>query len=101
MDREALKQELLEELKKEYKIIPIKEARLEVSDILEQYYPKISNHIDLPLDWSAKNAIAQSIRKAVAMHFGYNQMREIPRNQYQEYREELERFIQNYILGGK
>ena len=100
-DREDLKKELLEELKQEYKMIPIKEARLEVSDILEKYYSSIAKHINSPLDWSAKNGMAQSIRKAVCMHFGYGQMREIPREQYKEYRDELERFINDYILGGK
>ena len=40
-DREKLKQELLEELKKEYQLIPIKEARFSVSDIIEKYINKI------------------------------------------------------------
>lgn len=99
MDKEAIKQELLEELKKEYKLIPIKEARLDVSDILQKYYDDISIKIDIPLDWNMKQTIAQALRKTVCMHFGYNQLKDIPGDKRNDYRIELDRFINEYILG--
>lgn len=99
INRDELKQELLEELKKEYKLIPIKEAHLSVSDILDKYYDDISIQIGITLDWSLQNSIAQALRKVVCMHFGYNQLKEIPADKRNDYRLELDRFIREYILG--
>lgn len=100
-DKEELKKELLDELKKEYKLIPIKEAPLNVSDILDKYYDDISIKIDVPLDWNAKQGIAQAIRKVVCMHFGYAQMKYVPQTMKNDFRLEFEKFIKEYILGGK
>lgn len=102
-EREKLKQELLEELKQEYQLIPIKEAPLNVSDILEKYYDDISiqTQCELEFNWSAKQAVANAIRKVVCMHFGYTQLKHIPSDKRNDFRIELERFIKDYILGGK
>lgn len=99
MNKEEIKQELLEELKKQYKLVPIKEARLEVSDILEKYYDDIAIKINTRLDWSMKQSVVQALRKTVCMHFGYNQLKDIPKDKRNAYRLELERFINEYILG--
>ena len=47
-EREKMKQELMEELKKEYQLIPIKEARFTVADIIDKYSEKICNKLDIP-----------------------------------------------------
>ena len=99
MDKEKLKQQLLEELKKEYKLIPIKDAKLDVSDILNKYYDDIGIKIGINLDWSLKNGVANALRKTVCMHFGYNQLKDIPADKRNEFRLELDRFINEYILG--
>lgn len=99
MDKEKLKQELLEELKQEYKLTPIKEAPLSVNDILDKYWDDIGIKIGITLDYSLKVSVGHSLRKAVCMHLGYNQMKDIPKNKYDDYRLELDRFIREYILG--
>ena len=45
-DRDKIKQELLEELKKEYQLVPIKEAKFTVSDILNKYYDDICDYMN-------------------------------------------------------
>lgn len=99
IDREALKKELLEELKAEYKLIPIKEAPLNVSDILDKHYDAIGTKIGITLNWSLKNSVGQALRKVVCIHFGYNQLKDIPSDKRNNYRLELDRFINEYILG--
>ncbi len=97
-DREKLKQELLEELKKEYQLIPIKEARFSVSDIIEKYINKICLKLDIPNTWQNKESIGNGIRKAVSLHFGCFNTKDLKSEQRKEFREEMERFIKEYIL---
>lgn len=97
-EREKMKQELMEELKKEYQLIPIKEARFTVADIIDKYSEKICNKLDIPNIWDNKQSIRNGIRKVVSMHFGYFNTKNIKKEQRNEYREEMERFIKEYIL---
>ena len=100
-DREKIKQELLEELKKEYQLVPIKEARFTVSDILNKYYDDICIKNDLHRDWTTENQIGTAIRKCIALHFGTNKLTNIKADLKADVRAETERFIKEYILGGK
>ena len=97
-EREKLKQELLEELKKEYQLLPIKAARFSVMDILEKYHEEICKRIDVPNDWSNRQIIDNAIRKVVSMHFGIANVKDLPIEKRSEYREELEKFIKDYLL---
>ena len=100
-DREKIKQELLEELKKEYQLVPIKEARFSVSDILTKYYDDICIKNNLHRDWQTENQIGTAIRKCIALHFGINNLTNVNSELRIPIREETERFIKEYILGGK
>lgn len=100
-DRDKIKQELLEELKKEYQLVPIKEAKFTVSDILNKYYDDICIKNNLHRDWATENQIGTAIRKCIALHFGINNLQNVESNQRILVREETKRFIKEYILGGK
>lgn len=100
-DKEKIKQELLEELKKEYKLIPIKEARFTVKDILDKYMNDILVKLNANNMWSTKQSIENAIRKIVAMHFGYENLSNVKTEDRIKIREEIENFIKEYILGGK
>lgn len=100
-DREKIKQELLEELKKEYQLVPIKEARFTVSDILNKYYDDICIKNNIYRDWQTENQVGTAIRKCIALHFGINNFMNVSTDLRTEIREETERFIKEYILGGK
>lgn len=96
-EREKIKQELLEELKKEYQLVPIKEAKFTVSDILNKYYNDICIKNNLHREWQTENQIGTAIRKCIALHFGINNLTSVRA----DLRAETERFIKEYILGGK
>lgn len=100
-DREKIKQELLEELKKEYQLVPIKEARFTVSDILDKYYDDICIKNNIHRMWQTENQIGTAIRKCIALHFGINNLADVKNDLRVQIREETERFIKEYILGGK
>lgn len=100
-DREKIKQELLEELKREYQLVPIKEARFTVSDILNKYYDDICIKNNIHRDWQTENQVGTAIRKCIALHFGVNNLINVSTDLRTEIREETERFIKEYILGGK
>jgi hypothetical protein len=97
-DKEKLKQELLEELKKEYTLTPIKEKQFSVSDILDKYIDDICIECGIPDTWSNKQGIFQAIRKVVCLHFKTYQLKYINPNDRVNFREETERFIKEYIL---
>ena len=99
-EREKIKQELLEELKKEYQLVP-KEAKFTVSDILNKYYDDICIKNNLHRDLQTENQIGTAIRKCVALHFGINNLTNIKTDLRADVRKETERFIKEYILGGK
>ena len=101
MDEET-KQKLLEELRKEYSVTlkPLKEKQFTVSDILDKYRTKIYEKLQIPKDksWKYDNAMDNSIRKVVCMHYGFWNTKEIPVTLRQQFRDDLETFIQEYIL---
>lgn len=98
-DREKLKQELLEELKQEYYLKP-KSDRLQVNDILEKYENdliQIGGRTFAHNGWSQKESIKQAIRKIVCLKMGVQQMKDVPKNKYTDFRLEVERIITNYL----
>ena len=97
-DREKIKQELLEELKKEYQLVPLKAKQFTVADIFEKYDKEICKKIDIPDIYNNKMIIENALRKVVAMHFGVFNIKDLPVEKRTEYREELEKFIREYIL---
>lgn len=101
-DREKLKQELLEELKSEYIMTPIKEKALVVNDITKKYEKELYNRFCKEKAVNRRDsvtAILNAIRKSVALHLGFYSIRDIERlEDRQAYRTELERFIKEYIL---
>lgn len=94
-DKEMLKLELLEELKKEYKLVPIKEPKFQVKYILDKYIEEICIKRK---NYENKDMVQQSIRQIVCLHFGYNNLNNVPKDKRSEFIEELERFIKEYIL---
>lgn len=100
-EREKIKQELLEELKKEYQLVPIKDVRFTVSDILNKYYDDICIKNNLNREWQTENQIGTAIRKCIALHFGINNLTSVRADLRADVRAETERFIKEYILGGK
>ena len=100
-EREKIKQELLEELKKEYQLVPIKDVRFTVSDILNKYYDDICIKNNLDREWQTENQIGTAIRKCIALHFGINNLTSVRADLRADVRAETERFIKEYILGGK
>lgn len=98
-DREKLKQELLEELKTEYIMTPIKQKALITRDITDKYEEQICNKCDVPAVYEKIQGINNAIRKVVALHFGFYSTKDIGElEDRQAYRAELERFIKEYIL---
>lgn len=102
-DREKLKQELLEELKTEYIMTPIKEKALIVNDITKKYERQLKNKFCVVMKENRRDsmsAILSAIRKVVALHLGFYTIRDIEDlKDRQAYRTELERFTKEYILG--
>lgn len=99
-DREKLKQELLEEIKRDYYLKP-KSDRLCVNDILEKYENDllaIGGRREYPHGgWSQKESIKQSIRKVACLRLGVQQMKDVPKDKYKDYRDEVENIITQFI----
>lgn len=100
-ERERIKQELLEELRKEYQLVPIKEAKFTVGDILNKYYDDICIKNNSHRDYNNEQTIGSAIRKCVALHLGINNLQNVTKEMHTLAREETEKFIKEYILGGK
>ena len=99
LEREKLKQELLEEIKQEYYLKP-KSDKLEVGDILNKYIDDVLKNTNRTFPhnaWSQKESTNQSIRRVVCLHFGYYSLKDIPKEKYKEFREEMENFITSYL----
>ena len=98
-DREKLKAELLEELRKEYTLIPIKERAFSVRDIIEKYEDNICKTCDIVPTWNNKQSIGNALRKVMCLHFKCSDLKAVDVNERVQFREELERFIKEYIIG--
>ena len=103
-NREKIKEELLEELKKEYQLIPINQAPFTITDILDRYYKDICKKCKIQDTYANKNSLYGAIRKCVALHFGMDKMHRMQlrfkdKDLAKEIRLETERFIKEYILG--
>ena len=76
------------------------EPLVQSSDICGKYYEDICKKIGAENHVSNQQSISAGIRKAVALKMGYPNTRYIKTvEEAQRYREELERFIKEYILG--
>ena len=95
-EKAKLREEILAELKEQYYLKP-KAEKLEVTDILEKYKEellvRVNNHT-----YSQWESIKSAIRKSVCLHFGARQMKDIPKDMYEEFRKEVKRFIEEYLL---
>ena len=100
MDEET-KQKLLEELRKEYRVDlkPLKDAAFSVRDILEKYYEKICDRIDMPNTWKTQEQIGCAIRKVMCFKYGVNTLKEIHPEDREQFRVDFENFIKKFILG--
>lgn len=98
---EKTKQKLLEELRKEYRVElkPLKEARFSVNDILSKYYEQICDRIDISNSWSSQESIGNAIRKVMCYRYRTNSLKEINPNDRKQFRIDLEKFINEFILG--
>lgn len=102
-EREQLRQEILKELKQDYYLTP-KTKKLEITDIFEKYEQELltigrnksNGTLYVGRNYSQMEAIKQAFRKVVCMHFGVGQLKDIPKEKYNEYREELEKLITEY-----
>ncbi len=99
-NREELKQQILEELKKEYRLIPLRD-RLTVSDIFEKYMDEIHEKIDRENTYTTRVSIENAIRKVICIKFGRNDLKSIPSDKFDAFRKETERFIKEYLLPKK
>lgn len=97
-EREKIKQELLEEIRQEYQLVPIKAKRFIVTDIFEKYDNEILEKLHIQNNYSNRQSLEGSIRKVVSMHFGVFNIKDLDTEQRNEYRKELENFIKGYIL---
>ena len=95
-EREELRKEILEELKSKY-YLKAKSEKLEVTDILdkykEQFLAMVHDH-----KYSQWESIKSGIRTRLCLHFGVKQVKDIPKDKFDEFRKEAERFIQEYLL---
>lgn len=95
-EKAKLREEVLAELKEQYYLKP-KSEKLEISDILEPYkemlLTKVNNHT-----YSQWESIKAAIRKCVCLHFGARYIKDVPKDMYGEFRKEVERFIEEYLL---
>lgn len=98
-ERQKIREELLQELQEQYKLIPIKEASLTVKDLIEKYAPRVAKKLNMEDKWAFRESLAGATRKVVCLKFGVSTLKEIPDLDKNAYREEFERFIVEYILG--
>lgn len=100
-DREKMKQEILAEIKKEYQLIPKKDKPFYVTDIIEKYEKQIFDRLQIENNYSNRQTLGNVLRKVVAMHFGIFRLKDLNPEQRNAYRNELENFINKYILFDK
>lgn len=97
---------LLEELKKEYKVElkPLIPPRFTVRDILEKYYDQIKTKVEITSheSWSmSRETTFTSITRTVCLKHGYWTLKQIPENEREQFRKDLEDFITDFILEEK
>ena len=97
---EKTKQELLEELRKEYSVTlkPLKEKQFSVADILDKYHEKICNKLYIENNWKYTSAIDNCIRKVMCLSYGVWNTKDLSLEERVQFREDLEKFIKNFIL---
>ena len=99
MDEET-KQRLLEELRKEYSVTlkPLKEKQFSVADILTEYYDEICSKVGVDSGWKYTETIGCAIRKVMCFNYGVWNVKEVPVDKRTQFREDLEKFIKEFIL---
>ena len=103
MDEET-KQKLLEELRKEYRVElkPLKEAKFSIGDILTKYNDKILDNIGKKeYHYRYRESLDMAIRRIMCLHYGVWNTKDIPVDKRVKFREDAEKFIQDFILNGK
>lgn len=99
MDEET-KNRLLEELRKEYKVElkPLTPPRFSVADILEKYYYQIYKKIQIEPCWRVKETLFGAIRRAMCFKYGVWTTKDVPPEKREQFRQDLEKFITDFIL---
>lgn len=98
---EKTKQRLLEELRKEYKVElkPLTPPKFTVADIFNKYYAHICNKIGVEeLGWNDRDTIYGAIRRTMCLKYGVWTTKDIPVDQREQFRQDLEKFITDFIL---
>ena len=97
---EETKQKLLEELRKEYRVElkPLPHEKLNVNDILNKYMDEICDKLNVVNDWKSRETIGNIIRRVVCFKYGHWGIKGIPYNQYESFRKDVEKFINEFIL---
>lgn len=103
---EKTKNELLEELRKDYQVTikPLAESKFSVSDIIDKYWDRFRNIANNPNDrlWNHnKEAFGMAVRRVVCIKYGVWKTQDIPFDKRKQYREDLEKFIVEYLLSNK
>lgn len=98
---EKTKQELLEELRKEYSVTlkPLKEKQFSVADILKNHHDEIYNKLGIKeKHWRYTEQIDCNIRKIMCYKYGVWTTKDILPEQREQFRKDLEKFITDFIL---
>lgn len=97
---EATKQKLLEELRKEYRVElkPLPKEKLNINPIIDKYLDEICDRLDIVNDYSSEDAIRSTIRRTMCFSYGYWHLNEIPYDLYKSFKEDTEKFINEFIL---
>lgn len=101
MDEET-KQRLLEELRKEYKVElkPLTPPKFTVSDIMEKYYSEIKGRLAVnPFsNYVSKETMFSAIRRTMCLKYRVWTTKDIPVDKREQFRQDLEKFITDFIL---
>lgn len=100
MDEET-KQKLLEELRKEYKVElkPLTPPRFTVADIFNEYRTELCNKLGVQcLGWTESETLFGAIRRVMCLKHGVWSTKDIPVDKREQFRQDLEKFITDFIL---
>ena len=96
---ERTRNELLEELRKEYvvNIKPLAEARFSVKDIIDKYWENfqhLSHSNTWRAEYTAKEQFGMAVRRIMCIKYGVWNIQEIPYEKRRQFRADMEAFIQ-------
>ena len=101
---QKIRQDTINELKQNYVLIP-KSKKLEINDIFEKYKEELVTRgqvkhngvLRVGKDYGVYDTIKSAIRRVVCLHIGVASIHEVPKEKYNEFRIELEKFIVDYL----